>query len=133
MKWTNTTKKNSVHLKVFSSLNFEKSEERCRRARGFYFYFKTAAQSCRATQRHTELQKYTVWQCGATLIIDDKKCTKCSLNKSLTFSNELFLVQFLQNICRSISALSQISLRSIFIQFSGHPVAWSLNYFTSVD
>ena len=84
---------------------------------GFIFILRQQRKAARAPHHHTELQKYTVWRCcwcGATLIIDDKKLTKCSLNKSLTFSNELFLVQFLQNICRSISALSQISLRRIF-------------------
>ena len=106
-----------MHLKVFSSLNFEKSVERAAALVGFIFILRQQRKAARAPHHHTELQKYTVWRCcwcGATLIIDDKKLTKCSLNKSLTFSNELFLVQFLQNICRSISALSQISLRRIF-------------------
>ena len=67
-------------MKVFSSLNFEKSEARWRRARGFYFYFKTAEQR-KAAELHTTTLSYrniqcggVVW-CGATLIIDDKKKT----------------------------------------------------------
>ena len=41
MSMNECSKKNSLHLEVFSSLDFEKSAEHAGSARGFYFYLET--------------------------------------------------------------------------------------------
>ena len=106
--WTNAAKKTHCIWKFFHPWILRRARSTPAALVGFIFI------SRQAGGRASTGQQPGLVQCGATVIIDEIKLYQVHLNKSLTFSNELFLVQFLQNICSGIGALSQVSSRIIF-------------------